>query len=221
MTNNATDAQQLKQASLKDLLNNYFGALGLDETTREFEINQFYDSFDDLYSFKNADLKKLTSYIEKHPNVRTGLMSAIEIGRQIARSVPNITGRVIGSEEFGKYLMETMQGLEQEQLWLFSLDTKHQILATDVIHIGSIRSCPIHLRDIMRRALQLNAQSIIIAHNHPSGKADPSESDIRISNELAYNCGLFEVALLDSFVVGTNEYTSLREHELLNVDDVM
>lgn len=210
----------LKQASLKELLNNYFWSFDLDQKVREMEITDFYATFEDLHAFKNADIQTITAYVEKSPNIRNGLLSAIEIGYQIAHSTPKISGRVIGSEDFGNYLIENMRGLEQEQLWLFLLDTKHQILSTEVVHIGSLRTCPFHSRDIIRRALQLNAQSIIIAHNHPSGKAKPSENDISITNELAFNCETFEIMLLDSFIIGTDEYTSLGEEGLINIDEV-
>lgn len=208
----------LKQASPKELLNNYFLSLGLEQKLRAAEIAAFYTTFEDLIGFKNADIETKNAYIEKAPNIRTGLLSAIEIGYQIAHSVPKITGKVVGSEDFGNYLIENMRGLEQEQLWMFALDTKHQILATDIIHIGSLRTCPFHTRDIVRRALQLNAQSVIIAHNHPSGKAEPSENDLTITNQLAFNCDLFEIMLLDSFIIGADEYVSLSEENLINMD---
>lgn len=219
MSSQLMNVQQVKQAEVKDLLNNYFWAHGLDQVKRESEIKQFCQTFGDLSGFKQADLETIASYIQPNLSLRSGLVSAMEIGARMIRSIPNINGQVFGRESFGEFLVATMQGLEQEQLWLISLDTKHQILATDVLHIGSLRSCPFHIRDILRRALQLNAQGIIIAHNHPSGNAIPSKNDIRLSNELAQFSNVFEVTLVDSFVVGAENYASLREEDLLKMPE--
>lgn len=218
MIEKMVSVKNLKQSDLSTLLDNYFWSHGLDKTKRQLEINCFLKTFINLDNFKRANLDMLETYVQQYPSLRIGLVSAIEIGQQVARSIPKLNGQIVGSEEFGNELVKLMSGLEQEQLWLFTLDTKHQILSNDVLHIGSLRTCPFHLRDILRKALQMNAQSIIIAHNHPSGNETPSQNDVKLSNQLASQVKPFEIVLLDSFVVGSKNYTSLREEDELKMN---
>ncbi|MCM0598899.1 JAB domain-containing protein [Periweissella fabalis] len=202
-----------------ELLQWYFKSYQLTATKQNYEIKVFFDNFISLEGFKHASLDCIKDYVNGDVQVRQGLLAAIEFGQRVARAMPKIQGRVLGSQSFGNELVTSMRGLEQEQLWLYSLDTRHQIVATDVIHIGSLRTCPFHIRDVLRRALKYNAQSIILAHNHPSGQAEPSENDLRLSKEIAKAADLFEIAVLDSFIVGADDYTSLREEGAFSVFD--
>ncbi|CAH0417363.1 DNA repair protein RadC [Periweissella fabaria] len=214
-----TNRALVSQLQDYELLQRYFQAHELSKVDQASELKAFLDEFNSLEGFKHAATDRMNVYVNGHVRVRQGLLAAIEFGERVARTVPKIQGRVIGSQNFGNELIKAMRGLEQEQLWLFSLDTRHQIIATDVIHIGSLRTCPFHIRDVIRKALKYNAQSIILAHNHPSGQSEPSEKDLRLSKEMAKAADLFEIALLDSFIVGADDYTSLREEGAFSVFD--
>lgn len=206
-----TNNVSVNQLQDHELLQAYFQSKQLTATAQEQEISSFFAKFKTLEGFKHASRECLDEYVTANQAIRQSLLAAIELGQRVARAMPKIQGRVLGSQSFGNELVTSMRGLEQEQLWLFSLDTRHQIVATDVIHIGSLRTCPFHIRDIIRKALKYNAQSIILAHNHPSGQAEASANDMRLSKEMAKAADVFEIALLDSFIVGADDYTSLRE----------
>lgn len=207
------DANEL---SMTELLDQYFWSHGFEQVAREQAIAHFHKFFPDELAYQQADCQRIKTFMASNPNVYGGLVMTLELGRRIGQATPNVLGQVLSSKTFGTHLIQAMQSLSQEQLWLYCLNAKHEIIAQDVIHIGSLSTCPFHPRDIFRRALQLNAESIVIAHNHPSGQAQPSHNDVMLSQRLV-NCGqLFNIAVLDSFVIGFHEYRSLREENLIN-----
>ncbi|QBO36706.1 DNA repair protein [Periweissella cryptocerci] len=206
----------VNELSMNELLDQYFWSHGFEQTARERAIAEFFKYFPNELAYQQADYQRLQAFIAINPNVYGSLVATIELGKRIGNATPDILGQVLSSKMFGEQLIKEMHMLSQEQLWLYSLNAKHEILAKDIIHIGTLSTCPFHPRDIFRRALQLNAESIVIVHNHPSGQAQPSHNDVVLSQRLV-NCGqLFNIAVLDSFVIGFHEYRSLREEGLIN-----
>lgn len=97
------------------------------------------------------------------------------------------------------------------------LDTQHRMIAFEVLSSGSLNYTAVHPRDIIKRILHHNAAALIIAHNHPSGVAEPSDNDIQVTHSLQEALQLFEIPLLDHFIVGETEVLSFQEHNLLKV----
>lgn len=91
------------------------------------------------------------------------------------------------------------------------LDNRHRLIRYEELFRGTIDSASVHPREIVRRTLELNAAALIVAHNHPSGLAEPSQSDIAITRRLKDALGLIDVRLLDHLVVGELDVTSLAE----------
>ncbi|WP_427500906.1 JAB domain-containing protein [Methylomonas sp. MED-D] len=121
-------------------------------------------------------------------------------------------GRAITSPlEAAAFLPAQMAEYEHETFWALFLDNQHRILAFEKLFTGTLASASVYPREVVKRALQLNAAAIIFAHNHPSGTALPSQSDRDITRKLKEALALIEVAVLDHFVVGGDEVTSLAE----------
>jgi DNA repair protein RadC len=107
------------------------------------------------------------------------------------------------------------------QLWIGSrphevfvcvyLDTKHRLLNYEECSRGGLTQTAVHPRELARNALDWNAASVIIGHNHPSGDAEPSESDRELTRELAKTFDTIEVRLLDHIVVGAGSAVSFHE----------
>lgn len=102
-------------------------------------------------------------------------------------------------------------GQEDELFMCVFLDNRHRVIACEVLFRGSVSGCAVHPRVITRYALKLNAAAVILAHNHPSGVCEPSESDKSITAEIREALNLVEVRVLDHFVVGAEEATSMAE----------
>ena len=84
------------------------------------------------------------------------------------------------------------------------LDARHRLIHTEESSRGSLTRMAVYPREIVRRALSLNAAGLIVAHNHPSGAAKPSASDRRLTRVLRDALALIDVRLMDHLVVGAN-----------------
>lgn len=92
---------------------------------------------------------------------------------------------------------------EKERFIAILLDTKNRIIGIDLISIGTINQAPTHPREIFRKAITAGANSIILAHNHPSGDVTPSSADIDVTKRID-KCGeLLGIMLLDSLIIST------------------
>ena len=95
------------------------------------------------------------------------------------------------------------------------LDTRHHVLAVEEMFQGTLNSATVFPREIVRRALQLNAAALVAVHNHPSGNPSPSPDYRQVTRELQRACGLLDISLLDHIVIGGNDCFSFAEHRLL------
>ena len=95
------------------------------------------------------------------------------------------------------------------------LDNRHRLMAFEELFRGTIDGASVHPREVVRRALAHNAAALILAHNHPSGIAEPSAADTRITERLRQALSLIDVRVLDHLIVGDAEVTSLAERGLI------
>ena len=89
------------------------------------------------------------------------------------------------------------------------LDNQHRVIRHQEMFAGTISSVVVYPREIVREALKANAAALILAHNHPSGKAEPSHADRLITEQVVKACQLLEIRVLDHLVIGRGECVSL------------
>lgn len=118
------------------------------------------------------------------------------------------------AEDTKRYLRVMLGALEREELWAVLLDNRHQIIATRRIAMGTINGAEVHPRELTKRALEHNAAAVIVAHNHPSGVAEPSYCDVQMTRRLKSALSLVDVRVLDHVVVGPTSTASLAEQGL-------
>lgn len=109
-----------------------------------------------------------------------------------------------------QYLKLKLTGLEQELFYVLFLDSQHQLISAEEVFRGTVDNCSVYPREVVKRALYLNASAVILAHNHPSGLPEPSAADRYITDKLKDALALIEVKVLDHFVVG-NTLVSFAE----------
>lgn len=109
------------------------------------------------------------------------------------------------------YLQSVLAHQEREIFMALFLDNQHRVLVAQTMFSGSINSVEVHPREIIREALKINAASLILAHNHPSGRAEPSQADRVITEKVREACILLNIRLLDHVVVGRGEFVSFAE----------
>lgn len=109
------------------------------------------------------------------------------------------------------WLRLQMSLLEREEFTLLWLDNQHRLIAQDTLFKGTINSTEVHTREVVKSGLRRNAAAAILAHNHPSGHAEPSRADRQITERLKQALALVDIQLLDHLVVGGMDIISFAE----------
>ena len=143
------------------------------------------------------------------------LQAALEISR---RQVYETLGRkdVLSSpEHVRQYLSLHLTGLQHEVFAALFLDNRHRVIEYQELFSGTIDSAAVYPREVVKRCLRCNAAAVIFAHNHPSGVAEPSDTDVRLTRKLSDALALVDMRVLDHLVIGQGVQTSLAERGLM------
>ena len=103
----------------------------------------------------------------------------------------------------------------EEHLVMLALDTKLKVVGAFDIHAGTAKASPVTTKSIFTRAMLCNANSIIVAHNHPSGSVDPSKDDVDVTRTLRKAGKILDIVLLDHIIIGDGDCYSFRQNEWL------
>lgn len=118
-------------------------------------------------------------------------------------------------EDAERFLVHRLSKLEHEVFAVAFLDQSHRIISFEEMFRGTISCSSVHPREVVKRALALNAAAVVLAHNHPSGNPEPSQADIRLTEHLRGALGLVDVRVIDHVVVGGTETTSMSKRRLI------
>ncbi len=113
------------------------------------------------------------------------------------------------------YLAAQLRDYPYEVFSALFLDNRHRVISYEELFRGTIDGASVHPREVVRRALAHNAEAVIFSHNHPSGIAEPSQADRRITERLRDALALIDVRVLDHIVIGDGEHCSLAQRGLL------
>jgi DNA repair protein RadC len=113
------------------------------------------------------------------------------------------------------FLVARLRDLPYEVFCALFLDNRHRLIACDELFRGTIDGASVHPREVVRQALARNAAAVILAHNHPSGIAEPSQADELITLRLKDALGLVDIRVLDHLIVGDSRCVSLAERGVL------
>ena len=166
--------------------------------------------FGDLPGVLNASAAEL----KKVPEVGENTAAFLNLIRQVQRyyDVSNVCDEIlIDLEACGRYLVPQFKNQRNEVVMLLCLDAKCKVLECCKVGEGSVNSAAIPIRRIVEMALGANATSVVLAHNHPSGIAVPSEEDKVTTRHLGQALWSVEIELTDHIVVADGDYVSLRQ----------
>lgn len=113
------------------------------------------------------------------------------------------------------FLQARTRHLGHELFCCLYLDNRHRVLRFDELFRGTIDGTSVYPREVVKEALSVNAAAVIVAHNHPSGVAEPSQADERITRRLKSALELVDIRLLDHLIIGDGATTSLASRGLL------
>ncbi|QLQ29992.1 MAG: hypothetical protein HZT39_02865 [Pseudoxanthomonas sp.] len=131
---------------------------------------------------------------------------ALRILERRAGSPGQSFGEVSACESFFRL---RLGGEMREHFEVAFLDSRHRLIAVERMFSGSVDGAQVHPRVVVQRALALNAAAVMVAHNHPSGYAEPSAADRAVTTQLKTALGMVEVRLLDHFVVTADRAVSM------------
>jgi len=137
--------------------------------------------------------------------------AALELGRRYLMEKLE-RGKVISSPQVSRdYLTMQLRDKPYESFFVMFLDTKHSVIHCQELFRGTIDNASVPVREVVKEALKHNAAAMIVAHNHPSGVAEPSASDKSLTAALYAALNMVGIKLLDHFVVGESEVISFAE----------
>jgi len=143
------------------------------------------------------------------------LQAVLEMGRRHLRETLQRGDALTSPQHTRNYLSARLREYPHEVFACLFLDNRHRVIEYEELFRGTIDGASIHPREVVRQAIVHNAAAIILAHNHPSGIAEPSQSDIHITQRLKEALALVDVRVIDHIIVGDGEITSLAEKGLL------
>jgi DNA repair protein RadC len=139
------------------------------------------------------------------------LQAALELGRRYLESRLRRGTPLSSPTDTRRFLTARLRRHEHEVFACLFLDNRHRLIRFEELFRGTVNGASVHPRVIAKRALHHNAAAVIIAHNHPSGVAEPSQADRAITERIRDAMALIDVRLMDHFVVGDGEIVSFAE----------
>ncbi len=104
---------------------------------------------------------------------------------------------------------------DREHFWVFHLDGRSKIKLLELVSIGTLTASLVHPREVFTRAVKNRSAALVIAHNHPSGVAEPSRADVEITEELVHAGKILGIKIMDHVIVADEEHYSFRENQLI------
>lgn len=182
---------------------------------RGFELaSSLLERFGSLESLSGASPAELKTLHGMGGSKSVALAAAFELGRRAARPRAEELRFVSSPDDAAELFQPAFEGLGQEAVMVLHLGARHQFLQLQLVALGGLNAASVEPREVFRGAIGVNAKSIVLAHNHPSGSLEPSEDDIRLTSRLA-KCGqTLGVTVLDHLVIAGGRYVSLSERGL-------
>lgn len=123
---------------------------------------------------------------------------------------------IASSKDVAEYLIHLMRGLQHEVFTVLYLDASHAVIETEVLAEGTVTVNTVYPRELVKAALKHNASALVIAHNHPSGRLDPSPQDEHLTRTLHLVCSFMHINLLDHLIIGEGDAVySFADHGLM------
>jgi DNA repair protein RadC len=145
----------------------------------------------------------------------TLLQGAMELARRTSMQRLQRGAVMSSPEDTRHFLYCHLRDAAREVFCCLFLDSQHALICCEDLFWGTLDGAAVYPREVLRRALQLQAAAVIFAHNHPSGVAQPSQADRRITERLQAALALVDIRVLDHIIVGNGEQFSFAEEGLL------
>ncbi len=169
---------------------------------------QKFGSFSRLLSADYSQFKEIKGIGEAK---YTQLNAIAELARRYyaSRGVEELSLK--NPDSVREFIQSQLTTEEREIFMVIFIDNQHQVIKCTPMFSGTLNHVEVHPREIVREAMKSNAAAVILAHNHPSGRAEPSKADRAITERIVKACLFMEIRVLDHLVIGRGEYVSFAE----------
>lgn len=188
---------------------------GIRGTTAVDLARQLLKEFGSLRRLLEADLTEFSAHKGLGPAKFAQLQAVLEMGRRHLWERLQRGEALTSPGDTRRFLQAKLRDYPHEVFACLLLDNRHRVIAFEEMFRGTIDAASVYPREIVKLALARNAAAMIVAHNHPSGVAEPSRADEHLTRRLQEALALVDIRLLDHFVIGDGEVVSFAERGLL------
>lgn len=167
--------------------------------------------FGSLYHLMSANYDALGAQKGIGKSKFAQIQAVLELANRYFYSNLSQENAMLNSTVTQGFLQNLLAHRDREVFLVLFLDNKNRIIRYEELFSGTINAVEVHPREIVREALKVNAPAIILAHNHPSGEPEPSQSDRLITVEIIKACALLDIRVLDHVVIGRGKCVSFAE----------
>ena len=185
------------------------------ETAVDLSKRILHDSKDNLIELSRLTINDLMKYNGIGEAKAVSIAAALELGRRRrfseALEKPSIKNSQVAYECFYAHLSD----LNHEQFWIMLLNNANKVIKLEKIGVGGMTGTTADPKKIFKSALENNAASVMLCHNHPSGNVIPSNADKQITNNLVKAGQFLEIKILDHIIIGNDNYFSFADEGLI------
>ena len=172
---------------------------------------ELVDRFGGVAGLLHTSAEALKTVKGLGPAKRAELVAVLELARRALAQQLTQKPLFNTPQAVRDYLQLQLGGLHHEVFAVLFLDSQHRLIALEEMFRGTLTQTSVYPREVVKQALTLNASSVVLAHNHPSGTAQPSRADEALTHTLKAALALVDVRVLDHFVVTASQAVSMAE----------
>ena len=172
---------------------------------------ELVDRFGGVAGLLHTPAESLKTVKGLGPAKRAELVAVLELARRALAQQLTQKPLFNTPQAVRDYLQLQLGGLHHEVFAVLFLDSQHRLIALEEMFRGTLTKTSVYPREVVKQALTLNASSVVLAHNHPSGTAQPSRADEALTHTLKAALALVDVRVLDHFVVTASQAVSMAE----------
>lgn len=146
------------------------------------------------------------------------ILACMEIGRRVSNAIAvgKTATAVKSAEDVAVYVRPIIMQFSKEHCVLVSLDSRKHVIAVDTVSVGTLTASLVHPREIFETAIRRHAETVVLAHNHPSGDPTPSRADMEVTRTLREAGKILDIELVDHVIITNNQAVSLRALGIIN-----
>ena len=176
------------------------------------EIIGKFGSVKGFFEASDEELSEIKFFKENAASLRKFIREvSLLYHKQIAES----TSLSFSKKELIDYCIKKLGNFKEEEFWLFTINSKQQIIKEHLISKGLTDKTPVYPKRILELALADKAHSILLTHNHPNGNTQPSDYDITLTKALDIPAQVLGLSIIDHIIVSSNSYLSMKEEKLI------